>query len=350
MPHSNDNTTVLLLSLVIIFPFIHVASSETQFPCFFIFGDSLVDNGNNNDLETTAKVDYLPYGIDFPAGPTGRFNNGRNLVDFIAERLGFDKPIPPFLTATDDDILGGVNYASGGAGILDESGVIFGDVITLNEQLRNHEVAISRLATLLGSKKEAKRRLNSCLYYVGMGNNDYLGNYMPQYYDSTTHYTPEQFASVLIRQFSKQLRWLYKNGARKVAVLGLGQIGCIPQQIVTYGNSTGCAAATNDAVVFFNDKLKLLLDKLNFLLPGARFHYVSDNPSYGNITEVGTPCCEVSAERLGHCVVGGAACTNRDEYYFWDWYHPTEAATLLSADTVYDSMAPLFAPLGLDVS
>lgn len=92
MPHSNNNTTVLLLSLVIIFPFIYVASSEPQFPCFFIFGDSLVDNGNNNDLETMAKVDYLPYGIDFPAGPTGRFNNGRNLVDFI----GTD-PTPPSL-------------------------------------------------------------------------------------------------------------------------------------------------------------------------------------------------------------------------------------------------------------
>lgn len=138
-----------------------------------------------------------------------------------------------------------------------------------------------------------------------------------------------------------------------MAVLGLGQIGCIPQQIVTYGNSTGCAAATNDAVVFFNDKLKLLLDTLNVLLPGAKFHYatdVSDNPSYGHITEVGLPCCEVSAERLGHCAVGGAACSNRDEYYFWDFYHPTEAATLLSADTVYNSMAPLLAPPGLDVS
>lgn len=79
-------------------------------------------------------------------------------------------------------------------------------MITLNEQLRNHEVAISRLAALLGSKKAAKQRLNSCLYYVGMGNNDYLGNYMPQYYDSTTKYTPQQFAAVLIKQYSKQLR------------------------------------------------------------------------------------------------------------------------------------------------
>lgn len=52
-------------------------------PCYFIFGDSLVDNGNNNDRSTVAKANYPPYGIDYPGGQTGRFSNGRNLADFI---------------------------------------------------------------------------------------------------------------------------------------------------------------------------------------------------------------------------------------------------------------------------
>lgn len=56
---------------------------EPQVPCFFIFGDSLIDNGNNNYLQTRAKVDYHPYGIDYPNGPTGRFGNGRTTVDII---------------------------------------------------------------------------------------------------------------------------------------------------------------------------------------------------------------------------------------------------------------------------
>ena len=30
-----------------------------------------------------AKANYQPYGIDFPAGPTGRFTNGRNIGDII---------------------------------------------------------------------------------------------------------------------------------------------------------------------------------------------------------------------------------------------------------------------------
>lgn len=57
---------------------------KPQVPCLFIFGDSLSDSGNNNNLHTDAKVNNLPYGIDFPLGPTGRFTNGRTSVDIIS--------------------------------------------------------------------------------------------------------------------------------------------------------------------------------------------------------------------------------------------------------------------------
>jgi len=52
---------------------------------FFVFGDSLVDNGNNNYLATTARADAPPYGIDYPTRrATGRFSNGYNIPDFIS--------------------------------------------------------------------------------------------------------------------------------------------------------------------------------------------------------------------------------------------------------------------------
>lgn len=54
-----------------------------QVPCLFIFGDSLVDNGNNNRMLTLARANYRPYGIDFPLGVTGRFTNGRTYVDAL---------------------------------------------------------------------------------------------------------------------------------------------------------------------------------------------------------------------------------------------------------------------------
>lgn len=54
---------------------------------FFVFGDSLVDNGNNNYLSTSARADRPPYGIDSPNGPTGRFSNGLNIPDIICKSL-----------------------------------------------------------------------------------------------------------------------------------------------------------------------------------------------------------------------------------------------------------------------
>ena len=32
-------------------------------PCYFIFGDSLADNGNNNELQPLARANYPLYGI-----------------------------------------------------------------------------------------------------------------------------------------------------------------------------------------------------------------------------------------------------------------------------------------------
>lgn len=60
-------------------------AAAQQVPCYFIFGDSLVDNGNNNQLQSLARADYLPYGIDF-GGPTGRFSNGKTTVDVIGKK------------------------------------------------------------------------------------------------------------------------------------------------------------------------------------------------------------------------------------------------------------------------
>lgn len=73
--------------LTIILLFLTALSSSVRagsvVPCYFVFGDSLVDNGNNNDRNTGAKANFPPYGIDYPAGQTGRFSNGRNVADFI---------------------------------------------------------------------------------------------------------------------------------------------------------------------------------------------------------------------------------------------------------------------------
>ena len=52
----------------------------------FVFGDSLVDAGNNNYIMSLSKANYAPNGVDFGM-PTGRYTNGRTIVDIIGKRI-----------------------------------------------------------------------------------------------------------------------------------------------------------------------------------------------------------------------------------------------------------------------
>ncbi|XP_062095939.1 GDSL esterase/lipase At1g29670-like [Humulus lupulus] len=317
--------------------------SEPQVPCFFIFGDSLADNGNNNQLLTLAKVNYEPYGIDSPDGPTGRFTNGRTTVDILAELLGFEKYIPAFGSLnSSSNLMSGVNYASGAAGILSLSGKHMGDNIGLRKQVRNHRVLVSKIIETQRDKGLAKKYLNKCLYWVAMGNNDYINNYfMPWIYPYGNLYNPDQFADLLIQKYSSQIMKLYNNGARMVALSGLGQIGCTPNSISTYGATNGstCVDYMNEAVQFFNKKLVTLVDKFNNDFVDAKFIYInsygmgSGDPTQAGFKVWDVGCCSVN--EVGQCKKLEKPCENRTEYVFWDSHHPTEASNLITAARIF---------------
>lgn len=62
--------------------------NETSVPAVIVFGDSIVDTGNNNYLPTIAKCNFSPYGKDFPGGvPTGRFSDGKVPSDMLGKSL-----------------------------------------------------------------------------------------------------------------------------------------------------------------------------------------------------------------------------------------------------------------------
>lgn len=86
----------------------------------FVFGDSFVDNGNSNFLETVANADYLPYGMDFPLRPSGRYNNGKTFIDALGDLLNITAFILPFFdpSTKGNHTIIGANYASSGSGIL----------------------------------------------------------------------------------------------------------------------------------------------------------------------------------------------------------------------------------------
>ncbi|KAE8659647.1 GDSL esterase/lipase [Hibiscus syriacus] len=322
-----------------------------QVPCYFIFGDSLVDNGNNNQLSSLARANYLPYGIDFPNGPTGRFSNGKTTVDVIAQLLGFDNYIPPYSTASGRQILGGVNYASAAAGIREETGQQLGARISFSGQVKNYQQTISQVVNLLGDETTAANYLSKCIYSIGLGSNDYLNNYfMPLFYSSSRQYTPEQFADVLIQEYTQQLQALYNYGARKFVLIGVGQIGCSPNELAQNSpDGKTCVERINAANRIFNDRLKGLVDQFNNADSDAKFIYINaygifqditSNPSaYGfKVTNAG--CCGVGRNN-GQitCLPAQTPCPNRNEYLFWDAFHPTEAANVIIGRRSYTAQS-----------
>lgn len=84
---------VLLILVVNLSFYGNVAAQKSSgLGASFIFGDSLVDAGNNNYLSTLSKANIRPNGIDFKASggnPTGRYTNGRTIGDLVGNLVFF---------------------------------------------------------------------------------------------------------------------------------------------------------------------------------------------------------------------------------------------------------------------
>lgn len=79
--------SAFLFISVFFFIFSYGFSKAQMVPAIYVFGDSLVDVGNNNYLTLSiVKANHRHYGIDFPDHkPTGRFSNGKNVADFVGK-------------------------------------------------------------------------------------------------------------------------------------------------------------------------------------------------------------------------------------------------------------------------
>ncbi|CAI5458482.1 unnamed protein product [Closterium sp. Yama58-4] len=91
--------------------------TRSPISALFVFGDSLVDVGNNNHgTHRFLRADLPPYGINYKPA-SGRFSDGRLQIDFLARYLGL--PSPPPVLQPGRSATRGLNFASAGAGVLD---------------------------------------------------------------------------------------------------------------------------------------------------------------------------------------------------------------------------------------
>ncbi|KAF9620807.1 hypothetical protein IFM89_014744 [Coptis chinensis] len=307
-----------------------LASAQVQLPAMFVFGDSLLDAGNNNDYITLAKANYPPNGIDFPYGATGRFCNGATIVDHLGYLLGLGV-IPAFNDPSTQGpkILQGVNFASSGAGILNDTGNRAGQVLAMYQQVEafGNMVLPEMRSLLLTSNEDATTNfddyLAKSLFVSDIGNDDFLNHY---------------FVHMANPLHKKKL---YKFGARKFLVFGLGVLGCIPNIIRSYSqDSKQCFEEFNEISVKYNAKVKTMVLQLNQELSGVYILYwdiytnmrqVLDNPSEYGFKYSHTGCCDC----IVICLPGNLVCPDRSQYVFWDDFHPTDVANEILAKQAY---------------
>ncbi|CAK7341243.1 unnamed protein product [Dovyalis caffra] len=326
---------------------------------FFVFGDSLVDSGNNNYLATTARADSPPYGIDYPTHrPTGRFSNGLNIPDLISQLIGSESVLPylsPELSG--QKLLNGANFASAGIGILNDTGVQFINIIRMYRQLEYFNEYQRRARALIGAD-QTTRLVKGALVLVTVGGNDFVNNYyLVPYSARSRQFRLPDYVKYLISEYRKLLITLYKQGARRVLVTGTGPMGCVPAELATRSTNGGCSAELQRAASLYNPQLAQMLKGLNMEIGKTVFisantqqthrDFISNPQAYGFTTSKIACCGQGPFNGLGLCTIASNLCPNRNLYAFWDPFHPSEKANRLIVEQIYSGTTKYMDPMNL---
>ncbi|VYS68981.1 unnamed protein product [Arabidopsis thaliana] len=337
----------------------------------FIFGDSLVDVGNNNYIFTLSKADSSPYGIDFAPSngqPTGRFTNGRTISDIVGEALGAKSPPPPYLEPNTEanTILNGINYASGAAGILDDTGLLFIGRVPLREQVSNFEKSREYMVRVIG-ENGTKEMLKNAMFTITIGSNDILNYIQPSIpFFSQDKLPTDVLQDSMVLHLTTHLKRLHQLGGRKFVVVGVGPLGCIPfARALNLIPAGKCSEQVNQVVRGYNMKLIHSLKTLNNELRSedynTTFVYANSydlflklvlNYQLFGLKNADKPCCGGYFPPFA-CFKGPnqnssqAACEDRSKFVFWDAYHPTEAANLIVAKALLDGDQTVATPFNI---
>ncbi|KAJ3701199.1 hypothetical protein LUZ61_004904 [Rhynchospora tenuis] len=321
--------------------------------CFthiFCFGDSISDTGNY--LKSIGNryhpVGNLPYGETYFGRPTGRFSDGRLILDFIAEAYGLPF-IPPYLSGNStEDFPNGVNFAVSGATALNRSyfeskGIkVYWTDYSLGIQLQWFKKLLPSIMEKAGRGLDI---ISNALFVVGeIGGNDYNNPlFNGGALDEVRTFVPDVISAI-----SLTIQELIGFGAKTLLVPNNFPIGCVPIYLTLfesnkredYDRETGCITRLNEFAQYHNAKLLEELVKLRQQYPDvaiihADYHEASmniyRNPNKSGFTYPLVTCCGgkgpynySSNARCGR--QGYTVCSNPSKYASWDGIHFTEAA------------------------
>ncbi|CAN1315101.1 GDSL esterase/lipase At5g42170 [Linum perenne] len=292
---------------------IQIPANESV-PAVLVFGDSIVDTGNNNDLSSPAKCNFPPYGRDFQGGiPTGRFSNGKVPSDFLVEELGIKELLPAYKDPKlkPEDLLTGVCFAAGGVGYDDLSSQS-ASVPPLSEQLRQFKEYVNRVKAMIG-EVEGRKLVSKSLVVILLSSNDIANTY-----------------------FNSRIREIQYDFPTYADLLVKSATAFVMK----------CSEKYNKASELFNSKLSATLTTLNKNLGmDSRIVYLDVyNPLLDIINNYGSYGFEIANK--GCCGTGKLeasvtcnmyspfTCTDDTKYVFWDGYHPTEKTYKLLVNLV----------------
>ncbi|XP_019175946.1 PREDICTED: GDSL esterase/lipase At1g28580-like [Ipomoea nil] len=347
-PWLPKSTPICILLLLLLFaPNGDAAATGYCYKSIINFGDSLSDTGNFIRMWNPNHLAAIPpYGETFFHRPTGRFSDGRLIIDFIAQSLGLPF-LRPYLSAEEEsDFEKGVNFAVAGATALDisffqERGIVNDLTNTsLGTQLDwFHESFCNSIHSA-----DCKEKLQSSLVIMGeIGGNDY--NYA--FLQGFPREEISSFVPKVISTISSAITELIEFGARRMIVPGNFPIGCIPAYLSRfmssnqsdYDSTTGCINWLNEFSMYHNEQLKRELSRLRELHPNTTIiyadYYNAAMELYSSPTKYGfkntlSACCggggPYNYDAYAECGLESRVCDEPSSFVSWDGIHFTEAA------------------------
>ncbi|XP_023645656.1 GDSL esterase/lipase At1g28580-like [Capsella rubella] len=345
-------TTFFLLTLLTTF----VVSSEVQqcrnFKSVISFGDSITDTGNLlalSDADNLPHSAFPPYGETFFHFPTGRFSNGRLIIDFIAEYLGLPL-LPPFYGSQNASFEKGVNFAVAGAtaleqAVLESRGIHYDYTnVSLGVQFKSFKES---LPNLCNSTTDCREMIGNALLIVGeIGGNDYNYGFLV----GKTVEELKELVPLVISSISSVITELVNMGGKTIMVPADFPVGCWTVLLTEYQISkkedydplTGCLKWLNEFIEYHNKELHEELIRLQKLYPHVTILYADYYNALLHIFQEPAKFGFTNGHPLSACCGSGGmynfnsisecgsrkvdSCSDPSKYVHWDGFHLTESA------------------------
>ncbi|MCL7032773.1 hypothetical protein MKW94_022840 [Papaver nudicaule] len=220
-----------------------------------------------------------------------------------------------------------MNFAHGGSGVFDT---------WIKEP--NMTSQINTFKQYIADGVYSKRDLDKSMAIVALSGNDYT-----QYeLDGGTDEGLRAYIAKVLDQLEVNLREIGKTGLKKVAMLSLQPLGCLPNKAV-FLSYEKCDGPLNNETVFHNTLLQQIVQRLNSETTDSPFHILDLNGAFLSVikragestSHFGSPmlkpcCIATSAEYFCGSVDGNGVkqytlCENPNHNIFWDIVHPTQS-------------------------